>query len=156
MQCHGPLEMAFSTEERFRMQEISKNPFPSVSPVTNYRLISEEMPRHGNFHFSPGLVDNFFFPSPMQHHKSYSTLVEFSAIIKKHSIHSESLVAVANERDRLANSVFRNIWLAGWQPRKIITRKERLHDNINLHVSLKRDRRFSILGHSALEPEKDN
>lgn len=143
----------------FHMQEISENPFPSVSSVTNYRLICDEMARHANFHFSPGLVDDFFFdvfrPSPLQ---APQILLEFSANNrKKHSIHATSLVAVASERDRLANNVFRNIWLAGWQPRKIITRKERLHDNINLRVSLKRDRRFSILEHSArLGPQKDN
>lgn len=112
----------------FHMQEISENPFPSVSSVTNYRLICDAMARHANFHFSPGLVDDFFFdvfrPSPRcKHHKSYSN---FPQIIKKHSIHATSLVAVANERDRLANNVFRNIWLAGWQPRKIITRKREI------------------------------
>lgn len=156
MHRHGPLEMAFSTDEAgFTCRKFPRTrSLPSL--LGDYRLICDEMARHADFHFSPGLVDDFFFdvfrPSPLQHHKSYSN---FPQIIKKHSIHATSLVAVASERDRLANNVFRNIWLAGWQPRKIITRKERLHDNINLRVSLKRDRRFSILEHSArLGPKK--
>lgn len=132
MHRHGPLEMAFSTEEAVSHAENFREPVP-------FRLFSHQLPI--NLRRDGSTCRLSLFPGPRRWLLRLPSLLllpaqillEFSAIIKKHSIHATSLVAVANATDLQTTSFVTYGWLGG--SREKLLREKRDYTIISIFAS---------------------